>query len=126
MLLKTLLTEVYHKELVNEFVKFVTKELQLKSLPAKIKFAGSDYSKKHLTFGTYQPSTDEIVIVKNGRHIVDTLRTLAHELVHHKQREEGKEADGHDGSPIENEANAVAGTLMRKFRYLYPEMYSEN
>lgn len=126
MQLKTLLTEVYNKTLVNEFVKFLAKELQLKSLPAKIKFAGSDYSKQHLTFGTYQPSTDEIIVVKNNRHIVDTLRTLAHELVHHKQREEGKTLDGSDGSLMENEANAMAGMLMRKFRYLYPEMYSEN
>jgi|LauGreDrversion4_2_1035121.scaffolds.fasta_scaffold52555_3 Zn-dependent peptidase ImmA (M78 family) len=125
MQLKTLLNEVYNKNIVNEFVKFTAKELQLKSLPAKIKMVGSDYSKQHLTFGTYQPDNDEIVIVKNGRHMVDTLRTLAHELVHHKQREEQKELDGTDGSEIENEANAMAGTLLRKFRYLYPEMYSE-
>jgi Zn-dependent peptidase ImmA (M78 family) len=125
MQLKTLLNEVYNKNIVNEFVKFTAKELQLKSLPAKIKMVGSDYSKQHLTFGTYQPSTDEIVIVNTGRHIADVLRTLAHELVHHKQREEGKPADGSDGSPVEDEANAMAGTLMRRFRYLYPEMYSE-
>jgi len=121
MRLKALLNE----NITNEFVKFVAKELQMKSLPASIKFTGSDYSKEHLSFGTYQPSTDEIVIVKGDRHIADVLRTLAHELVHHKQREEGKPADGHDGSDIENEANAKAGELMRKFRYLRPEMYSE-
>jgi Zn-dependent peptidase ImmA (M78 family) len=121
MRLKALLNE----NITSEFVKFVAKELQLQSLPASIKFAGSEYSREHLTFGTYNTETDEIVIVKGNRHIADVLRTLAHELVHHKQREEGKPADGHDGSPIENEANAVAGTLMRKFRYLRPELYSE-
>jgi Zn-dependent peptidase ImmA (M78 family) len=121
MRLKALLNE----NITNEFVKFVAKELQMKSLPARIKFAGSDYSKEHLSFGTYQPSTDEIVIVKGDRHIADVLRTLAHELVHHKQREEGKPADGRDGSDVENEANAKAGELMRKFRYLRPELYSE-
>ena len=121
MRLKTLLNE----NITNEFVKFVAKELQLKSLPASIKFVGTDYSKKHLTFGTYEPATDEIVIVKGDRHIADILRTLGHELVHHKQREEGKPADGRDGSPIENEANAKGGELMRKFRYLRPELYSE-
>ena len=42
-----------------------------------------------------------------------------------KQREQGKKADGHDGSPIENEANGLAGVLMRKFRYLHPEIYLE-
>ena len=121
MRLKALLNE----NITSEFVKFVAKELQMKSLPASIKFTGSDYSKEHLSFGTYQPSTDEIVIVRGNRHIADVLRTLAHELVHHKQREEGKPADGRDGSEVENEANAKAGELMRKFRYLRPELYSE-
>lgn len=110
-------------KLVKEFVKFVVKELGLKSLPTNIKFAGSDYSAKHSTFGTYNPETDEIVIVKENRHPADVLRTLAHELVHHKQREDGRVLDGEDGSNIENEANAVAGQLMRKFRYVHPEMF---
>jgi Zn-dependent peptidase ImmA (M78 family) len=121
MRLKALLNE----NITDDFVKFVAKELQLQSLPASIKFVGSDYSKEHLTFGTYRPDTNEIVIVKGNRHIADVLRTLAHELVHHKQREEGKPADGRDGSPVENEANAVAGELMRKFRYVRPELYLE-
>jgi hypothetical protein len=46
-------------------------------------------------------------------------------LVHHKQREQGKNADGRDGSSMENEANALAGSLMRQFRYKHPEIYLE-
>ena len=121
MRLKALLNE----NITDEFVKFVAKELQLKSLPASIKFVGSDYSKENLTFGTYRPDTDEIVIVKGNRHIADVLRTLAHEMVHHKQRISGQELNGEDGSNTENEANAVAGELMRKFRYVRPELYLE-
>ena len=75
MRLKTLLNE----NITNEFVKFVAKELQLKSLPASIKFVGTDYSKEHLTFGTYEPATDEIVIVKGDRHIADMLNRLFHQ-----------------------------------------------
>ena len=121
MRLKALLNE----NITDEFVKFVAKELQLKSLPASIKFVGSDYSREHLTFGTYRPDTNEIVIVKGNRHIADVLRTLAHEMVHHKQRISGQELNGEDGSNTENEANAVAGELMRKFRYVRPELYLE-
>ncbi len=121
MRLKALLNE----NITNEFVKFVAKELQLQSLPANIKFVGSDYSKENLTFGTYNPQTDEIIIVKGNRHIADVLRTLAHEMVHHKQRISNQELNGEDGSNTENEANAKAGELMRKFRYLRPEMYVE-
>lgn len=119
--LKALLNE----NITDEFVKFVAKELQLQSLPASIKFVGSDYSKENLTFGTYRPDTDEIVIVKGNRHIADVLRTLAHEMVHHKQRISGQELNGEDGSSTENEANAMAGELMRKFRYVRPELYLE-
>lgn len=111
-------------KLANEFVKFVVKELGLKSLPKSIKFVGDDYATQHLTFGTYQPSTDEIVIVKGIRHPIDVLRTLAHELVHHQQRQNGQQLDGGDGSETENEANAKAGELMRKFRTLHSEIFN--
>jgi hypothetical protein len=85
---------------------------------------GDEYATQNMTFGTYNPSTDEIVVVKNKRHPVDVLRTLAHELVHHKQREAGQELNGEDGSATENEANAKAGELMRKFRTVIPEIFN--
>lgn len=111
-------------KLANEFIKFVVKELGMQSLPKSIKFVGEEYSQQHMTFGTYNPSLDEVVIVKGNRHPVDVLRTLAHELVHHKQREDGKTLNGDDGSDIENEANAKAGELMRKFRNVIPEIFN--
>lgn len=113
-------------KLVKEFVKFTIKELGLKSLPKNIKFEGDDYSAQHLSFGTYNPSTDEIVVVKGQRHPIDVLRTLAHELVHHKQREDGQALNGQDGSDTENEANAKAGELMRKFRTVRPEIFTSS
>jgi hypothetical protein len=111
-------------KLANEFVKFVVKELGMKSLPKSIKFVGNEYSQQHMTFGTYNPALDEVVIVKGNRHPVDVLRTLAHELVHHKQREDGQTLNGEDGSNTENEANAQAGKLMRKFRTVRPEIFN--
>jgi len=66
------------------------------------------------------------VYVKN-RAIVDVCRSIAHELVHHKQNLEGRitnpEIDGADGSEIENEANAVAGVIIRKWGRIHPEIY---
>lgn len=66
------------------------------------------------------------VYVKN-RAIVDICRSIAHELVHHKQNLEGRllnpAADGQDGSPIENEANAVAGVIIRKYGKIKPSIY---
>lgn len=110
-------------KLAKEFLKFAVKELGIKQLPKSIKFAGSEYASENLTFGTYDPATDEIVVCKGSRHPVDVLRTLAHELVHHKQREDGEQLNGEDGSNTENEANAMAGTLMRKFRTIHPNIF---
>jgi hypothetical protein len=66
------------------------------------------------------------VYVKN-RAIIDVCRSIAHELVHHKQNIdgafEGVEDPGADGSEFENEANAVAGIIIRKWGKLHPEIY---
>jgi hypothetical protein len=55
--------------------------------------------------------------------MADILRTLAHELVHHHQKLNGDELDGEDGSDTENEANARAGVIMRKFGRENPEIF---
>jgi hypothetical protein len=112
-----------HKDLIKDFIKFAAKELKLSKLPNNIKFATSGYAKQHRSFGTYHPATDIITVVYEGRHIADTLRTLGHELVHHKQREDGRTMDGTTGSDLENEANAIAGILMRDFREVRPELF---
>ena len=68
-----------------------------------------------------------IKIYAKDRAIIDVCRSIAHELVHHKQNLDGRLIDalkdGEDGSPIENEANAVAGVIIRKYGKLHPELY---
>lgn len=122
MKLMDLLYEIHNKATVHDFVKFAAQTLQLKSLPKKITL--TDNSLKQ-TFGMYTPETEELIVHVGKRHIADILRTLAHELVHHKQREDNLPIDGSDGSAMENEANSMAGVLMRKYRYTHPEIYSE-
>jgi Zn-dependent peptidase ImmA (M78 family) len=67
------------------------------------------------SFGYYDPESNQIVIVCGGRHITDVLRTLSHELVHLAQAQISPltASDGVTGSHIENEANALAGIIMR-------------
>jgi Zn-dependent peptidase ImmA (M78 family) len=57
--------------------------------------------------------------------MADILRTLAHELVHHKQNLDGRinYESGETGSDIENEANAKAGVLLRDFGKKNNEIY---
>lgn len=73
------------------------------------------------SFGEFDGKS--IKVVSMGRHPMDVMRTLAHELTHWKQRVEGQEMDGSDGSPAENQANAIAGIIMRRFAERYPESF---
>lgn len=74
------------------------------------------------SFGVFDGS---IKVVSKDRHPVDVMRTVAHELVHWKQRTLGHKMDGSDGSDTENQANAVAGEIMRKFGKMYPHFYNQ-
>jgi len=67
-----------------------------------------------------------VKVYAKDRAIIDVCRSIAHELVHHKQNLEGRitqNNDGDDGSPIENEANAVAGVIIRKYGKINPSIY---
>ena len=75
----------------------------------------------------YYNSSGFLVVYAKDRAIIDVCRSIGHELQHHKQNLEGRLKDpiedGADGSPIENEANAVAGVIIRKYGRLHPEIY---
>ncbi len=77
------------------------------------------------SFGKQTPSTGIIRVVATNRNLADVLRTLAHELVHRKQQLEGRlyVGAGDDGSEIENEANAEAAVIMRRFGKANPIIF---
>jgi hypothetical protein len=107
-----------HADIVKYFTKFAVKELGLKQLPTKITLSyNTDDAKNQHSFGHFDPSDDKIWVYVKDRNTADFLRTLAHELIHRKQAEDGRlePGDGATGSDIENEANAQAGVLLRKF-----------
>jgi cytidyltransferase-like protein len=81
------------------------------------------YSQEYHSFGGYIPSEEKIIVVVHNRNMADILRTLAHELVHHMQNLNGDELNGEDGSNTENEANAMAGVLMREFGRENPQIF---
>ena len=113
-------------QLLGVFLKFIMKRLDLDQLPP-IEFAQRLDSRitTHPTFGYFDPETDTIRVSVGGRHIMDIFRTLAHELVHHRQRLDIQvhAGSGETGSEQENQANALAGVLMRDFADLEPESF---
>jgi hypothetical protein len=127
------------KSLLKEHLFDKNSEPQLKLLKLFLnftcKFLGIKCPKIHLKFNreglitTASYSKDAVAIYAKERALVDIMRSIAHELVHLKQDTEGRlEQNEHDknnaaGSPIENEANAVAGQIIRKFGEEHPEIY---
>jgi len=77
------------------------------------------------SFGKQTPSTGTIRVVATNRNLADVLRTLAHEIVHRKQQLDGRLhlGAGDDGTEIENEANAEAAIIMRKFGKANPIIF---
>jgi hypothetical protein len=116
-------TEKQIMSMVKNFLPLVMKELKIKKLPKIIIKKHIETTDGQATFGRFVNEEEKIYLGIADRHPVDILRTLAHELVHFKQYEQGRmEPDSGDtGSPIENEANAVAGVLMRYFNKKYPD-----
>jgi len=101
-------------------------QLEIEKLP-KIKLEKYVDDAEQPTFGRFVNNTLTIHIGIENRHIIDILRTLAHELVHFKQHELGElgPESGRTGSPAENEAHAVAGVIMRHFNLKHPEYFHD-
>jgi hypothetical protein len=115
------------KERLVEFVKFVKNELGIKVTPT-IKLLNGRGELK--TTAHYNYSSPEKIIKVNAknRHIVDVMRSVAHEMVHHRQFEQGR-LDGPKppdiGGDIEDEANSLAGQYIKLFSKKDSTIYDE-
>ena len=114
------LFEVVQDHMITHLLQLCKTELGIDELPP-IEMVNDDTVGGGTSFGEFDGESVRVVI--KGRHPMDVMRTLAHELVHWKQLIDGKEMDGSDGSDVENEANAIAGIIMRKFAKLYPDYF---
>lgn len=113
-----------HDQII-EFLRFACKELELSSIP-KIKIIHKPISNEiSNSFAAYNPSNKEVSIYTKGRHILDTLRSLCHEMVHYRQdcNNELTADSGKTGSKHEDEANSIAGQVMRKYNKMHPELF---
>jgi hypothetical protein len=129
MKVQEILTEglQYNKatRIIDKFIEFAASELQLDELPDIDLQDGNEVSVKHKSFGGY--GNKHITVTLSNRHIMDVCRTLAHELVHYRQdmNNELTQDSGKDGSPHENEANAQAAVIMRKWGKMHPNLFKQ-
>ena len=113
-----------NESIVDDFINFGKDELSLgDDFRVNLTDNGDDIE----TLGNYDMENGEINVLVKDRAIPDIIRSIAHEMVHHKQNSRGDlrgtPEEGEDGSPWEDEANAKAGELVRIFGKHKPEIY---
>ena len=115
-----------------DFIKFCSNFLRIVELPRIIFTSNHDWVIGVRAFGQYRNEEKLLIVYIKNRNLADILRTLSHELVHHRQNEEGKlsQNSGDTGSDIENEANSLAGVMMRDYgkmnAMIYESVMKEN
>ena len=114
------------KEKLNEFVKFVKKELELDTVPT-ISVQNHRNGLKTTANYDYTKENKIVKVCMKNRALVDVMRSIAHELVHHKQFEQGRlETPPPDiGGEIEDEANAKAGQFVKMYSRIDETIYDD-
>jgi hypothetical protein len=116
------ITRIQFDAILKRFLVFLKRELNLTIDIPYVLIDDVDFSKKNMAFGMM--NSDGIIYISIiNRHPLDILRTFAHEYVHYKQSIRGKLLKSNPGSPAENQANAKAGEIMRKYGKLHPELF---
>ena len=113
------------KKILNRFYSSCVSKLQLENPPQLRLETTPEWSQENGSFGQYDSDSNTLILATAGRHVLDILRTMAHEMTHRQQDErEPLPLDaGATGSPWEDQANAMAGRIMRDWADEQPEMF---
>ena len=108
-----------HKDFVDKFINLLQKEYPLKE---DLTIAFLNGRKGEMSTGSRRD--DHLIkILAKDRLNRDIMRTLAHEWVHEFQMSIQKRKQGPDiGGQNEDEANAFAGQIIKKFEKKYPDL----
>jgi len=106
---------------IKDFISFVCGKLGMESpVSVSLRRGRDEYIQ---TTASYVPGDNTNHVRCGGRALVDILRSIAHELVHNRQREVGifdvGESVQNIGGKIEDQANSVAGVFIKDFSHNY-------
>jgi predicted nucleotidyltransferase len=114
-------------KILKDFINFTCSKLKMSEpVTVVVKNGRDEYIS---TTAAYLPNENENHIRFGGRALVDVCRSIGHELVHNRQRELGVFKKGEEvpniGGVIEDQANAIAGVLIKDFthNYGYDKLY---
>ena len=105
------------EDIIKDFIEYCQNNLEIEDLP-EINFTEErEWATSIHSFGQYANNQKSLEVYIGNRNLADILRTLSHELVHHRQNELGMldSRSGDTGSDIENQANSISGILMRNY-----------
>lgn len=113
------------RQMVDDYFPYAQKEMGF-DMPVTITFESDLENAKNPLGKTayYDPTNFEVVLYTDGRHPKDIMRSLSHELVHHKQNCNGElegvtgeqgYAQTESGHRIEEEAYSLGNTCFRNW-----------
>ncbi len=113
-------------QLVKTFVAYCAEKLEIENKVIDVELTYKNHQSAP-TAGSYDPNTKKIVVCVRNRAMADCFRTLAHELTHLRQQETGTNFPSDDKGlqPLEDEANVMAGRLVRFFGRMHREIYAD-
>lgn len=112
-------------ELTPKFIAWASKVLKLETKPeVELSYDTEEAQKGHHT-GRHTEGDNKVWVYAKNRNLVDIYRTIFHELVHVKQSEMNmiKPGDSYPGSPIERQADEIAGKFIKIFGAEHPEIF---
>jgi hypothetical protein len=117
-----------HDAAIQQFFSEIVADLEIQRPPKMLLQHNSAWSQQNGTFGSFDPANNTLELAVTGRHLMDIVRTMAHELVHCRQNEiDQLPGDaGETGSPWEDEANAVAGRILRGVAARHPDLFKHD
>ena len=123
------------KKIIDDFLNYSINDLGIQNKDVNVKFQDNNEGINTTAAYHYQEGGDEndyskseVRVLCFGRALIDILRSVAHELTHHRQYEKGEleGADTSSSSPVEKEASAEAGRIVKDFvernKDKYPEL----
>ena len=115
----------YKEEQYIDFIEYAVDQLDIEE-PPFIKIEREPTS--NYTTGSYNKKTGEIKVKGVRRQLADLLRSIAHEMVHHRQNELGLIIGKIPavGGKIEDDANLYAGRLVKSYGQQFPNIYTES
>ena len=111
-----------NEPVIREFIRWVYDRLHIPGDLPTIRFSQEKESDDQHRTGYYDLDDNFMWIYTGNRNLIDILRTVAHELVHHKQRTDGDTSNNIPVVDLESQADSIAGLIMKIYVRRHPEI----